>query len=338
MGPGFQRHARIPRPAARAGAAATTSSPAASAGWAAGPSAAPRILPLGLARKLPAGADIVSTPTFTPLARRRTNRQTLGLYFTDKKNPGKNPDRFQVPPVFGSISGIDIPAGESNYELTSKFTTPVDIDLIGVGAHMHYIGHTAKAHATFPDGTVKSLFYIDDWDFNWQGRYTYDQPIRLPAGTTVEGTVSFDNSAHQPANPSTPRAASSGDSSHREMGSVIFSASRERGKMRGSTRRPRPRRRRGPLMAERRLANAPAGAARGGLGRPIGAVLQGPPGTKGPSGGDGAADSAPASRSWTKTTTGNRAGRNRRPLPPLHPLHRHQQGRPSQQGGAQSPE
>ena len=83
--------------------------------------------------------------------------------------------------MFGSISGLDIPAGDSNYELKSKFTTPVDIDLIGVGAHMHYIGHTAKAHATLPDSTIKPLFYIDDWDFNWQGRYIYDEPIR-PAG------------------------------------------------------------------------------------------------------------------------------------------------------------
>lgn len=127
--------------------------------------------------------------------------------------------------MFGSISGLDIPAGESNYELKSKFTTPVDIDLIGVGAHMHYIGHTAKAHATLPDSTIKPLFYIDDWDFNWQGRYIYDEPIRLPAGTTVEGTVSFDNSAANPHNQfNPPRRVRWGLESSDEMGSVIFSA------------------------------------------------------------------------------------------------------------------
>ena len=191
-------------------------------GWAVG--GTPRILPLGLARKLPAGADIVLNSHFHPSGKEEDEQTTIGLYFTDKK-PERTLIGFQVPPVFGSISGIDIPAGESNYELTSKFTTPVDIDLIGVGAHMHYIGHTAKAHATLPDGTVKSLFYIDDWDFNWQGRYTYDQPIRLPAGTTVEGTVSFDNSATNPHNPfNPPRRIKWGLESTDEMGSVIFSA------------------------------------------------------------------------------------------------------------------
>ena len=191
-------------------------------GWAVG--GTPRILPLGLARKLPAGADLVLNSHFHPSGKEEEEQTTIGLYFTDKK-PDRTLIGFQVPPIFGSISGLDIPAGESNYELTSKFTTPVDIDLVGVGAHMHYIGHTAKAHATLPDGTVKPLFYIDDWDFNWQGRYTYEQPIRLPAGTTVEGTVSFDNSATNPHNQfNPPRRVRWGLESTDEMGSVIFSA------------------------------------------------------------------------------------------------------------------
>ena len=191
-------------------------------GWAVG--GTPRILPLGLARKLPAGADLVLNSHFHPSGKEEEEQTTIGLYFTDKK-PERTLIGFQVPPVFGSISGLDIPAGESNYELKSKFTTPVDIDLVGVGAHMHYIGHTAKAHATLPDGTVKPLFYIDDWDFNWQGRYVYDEPIRLPAGTTVEGTVSFDNSAANPHNQfNPPRRVRWGLESSDEMGSVIFSA------------------------------------------------------------------------------------------------------------------
>jgi hypothetical protein len=191
-------------------------------GWAVG--GTPRILPLGLARKLPAGADLVLNSHFHPSGKEEEEQTTIGLYFADKK-PERTLIGFQVPPVFGSISGIDIPAGDSNYKITSKFTTPVDIDLVGVGAHMHYIGHIAKAHATLPDGTVKRLFYIDDWDFNWQGRYTYDKQVRLPAGTTVEGTVAYDNSAENPFNPfNPPRRIRWGLESTDEMGSVIFTA------------------------------------------------------------------------------------------------------------------
>ena len=153
---------------------------AASAVWGLGSGGTPRILPLGLARHLPAGADLVLNSHLHPSGKEESEKTTIGLYFADKK-PDRTMIGFQVPPLFGSVSGLDIPAGEENYELTSSFTTPVDIELIGVGAHMHYLGHTAKATATLPDGTTKPLFYINEWDFNWQNNYFYENPVPWPA-------------------------------------------------------------------------------------------------------------------------------------------------------------
>ena len=191
-------------------------------GWAVG--GTPRILPLGLARHLPAGSDLVLNSHFHPSGKKESEKTTIGFYFA-KKKPDRTLIGFQVPPLFGSISGLDIPAGEKEYTLTSSFTTPVDIDVIGVGAHMHYLGHTAKATATFPDGTTKSLFYINDWDFNWQNNYFYQNPVRLPAGTKINGVVTFDNSENNPHNPSNPpRRVKWGLESSDEMGSVNFTA------------------------------------------------------------------------------------------------------------------
>ena len=191
-------------------------------GWAVG--GTPRILPLGLARHLPAGSDLVLNSHFHPSGKEESEKTTIGFYFA-KKKPGRTLIGFQVPPLFGSISGLDIPAGEKEYTLTSSFTTPVDIDVIGVGAHMHYLGRTAKATATFPDGTTKSLFYINDWDFNWQNNYFYQNPVRLPAGTKINGVVTFDNSENNPHNPSNPpRRVKWGLESSDEMGSVNFTA------------------------------------------------------------------------------------------------------------------
>lgn len=191
-------------------------------GWAVG--GTPRILPLGLARRLPAGSDLVLNSHFHPSGKEESEKTTIGFYFA-KKKPDRTLIGFQVPPLFGSISGLNIPAGEQNYKLTSSFTTPVDIDVIGVGAHMHYLGHTAKATATLPDGTTKPLFYINDWDFNWQNNYFYQNPVRLPAGTKINGIVTFDNSENNPHNPSNPpRRVKWGLESTDEMGSVNFTA------------------------------------------------------------------------------------------------------------------
>ena len=49
-----------------------------------------------------------------------------------------------------------------------------------------------------------NLFYIDDWDFNWQGIYGYQEPVNLPKGTVLRMKAVFDNSTANPRNPSSP--------------------------------------------------------------------------------------------------------------------------------------
>jgi hypothetical protein len=90
-------------------------------------------------------------------------------------------------------------------------------------AHAHYLGKEMKAIATFPDGTTKPMLWIKDWDFSWQDRYVYRQPIDLPKGTKIDVTITYDNSADNPHNPcSPPRRVRFGVQSYDEMGAVVF--------------------------------------------------------------------------------------------------------------------
>ena len=87
---------------------------------------------------------------------------------------------------------------------------------------MHLLGREMKVTATYPDGTVRPLIHIDDWDFHWQGNYTFAQPIPLPAGTRIDMVAVFDNSAEnlrQPNRP--PRPVSWGDGTTDEM-AIVF--------------------------------------------------------------------------------------------------------------------
>ena len=170
-------------------------------GWAVG--ATPRFLPVGLARPLAAGSDLILSTHFHPSGKVEHEKTTVGLYFA-KEAPSRSFTGFQIPPLYGSLSNIDIPAGESNYVVRDSFTLPIDIDLVSVGAHCHYIGKSMQAVATLPDGSSKKLFRIADWDFNWQGRYQYAEPIRLPAGTRIDAVITWDNSADNPRNPYDP--------------------------------------------------------------------------------------------------------------------------------------
>jgi hypothetical protein len=94
---------------------------------------------------------------------------------------------------------------------------------VSVGAHAHYIGKTMKMTATFPDGSIKTLLDIKDWDFAWQDRYFFENTIFLPKGTKLESEVSWDNSEGNPKNPSRPAIQVHwGEQTKDEMGAVTL--------------------------------------------------------------------------------------------------------------------
>ena len=187
-------------------------------GWAVG--SQPQRLPHGLALKLPKGADLVMQYHFHPTGKAETEESTIGLYFA-KSAPERTLSSLQFPPSYGLFAGLRIPPGDKTYSLKDSFVLPVDVEAIGVGAHAHYIAKRMKLTATLPDGQVKTLLAINDWDFAWQDRYIFQDYVSLPKGTRLDGEVSWDNSADNPRNPSSPPIEVTwGEQSKDEMGSV----------------------------------------------------------------------------------------------------------------------
>ncbi|MCB9888515.1 MAG: hypothetical protein H6836_02975 [Planctomycetes bacterium] len=197
-------------------------------GWAVG--GQPQHLPMGLARKLPKGADLILRSHLHPSGKAESEQTTLGLYFTDTP-PAHTMVGLQLPPAFGFAAGIDIPAGAKQFTIRDAFTLPVDASLLTVGGHAHYLCRTMQVKVTPPGGEPRSVFYIDNWAFNWQNRYQYREPVALRRGTKIEVTLTYDNSKDNPANPfDPPRRVRWGLQSTDEMGSVtlLMVARRER--------------------------------------------------------------------------------------------------------------
>ena len=187
-------------------------------GWAVG--GIPKKLPEGLAFYLPKGADLILSTHFHPSGKEETEVSTVGLYFSNEP-PKERFTAIQLPPVFGALAGVNIPAGESNYTKTDSFVLPVDVKAFGVSSHAHYLGKRMKMTATLPNGEMKELLSITDWDFSWQEQYRYKDFVYLPAGTRLDGEVVWDNSEDNPNNPNNPPIGVRwGRESADEMGSV----------------------------------------------------------------------------------------------------------------------
>lgn len=165
-------------------------------GWA--PGNMPSFLPDGIGRKLPAGSDIVMQVHYHSNGQVEDDITQIGIYFA------KKPIQKQLRLIPVAVRKLDIPAGEANHWVETTFTCPVDADVIFIAPHMHLLGRQFDMWMTLPDGTVKPLIKIDDWDFRWQDTYNYKQPIRIPKGAKVTLKARFDNSESNPRNPNSP--------------------------------------------------------------------------------------------------------------------------------------
>jgi hypothetical protein len=167
-------------------------------GWT--PGALPAVNPPDIPELLHGGADFVLQIHYHPTGRAETDRTRLALYFTDAA-----PKRRMMDIPLNS-SRIDIPPGERAYKVSDHFTVPVEVDVLGVIPHAHYVCRRMYAYAVLPDGTRRTLLEIPDWNFNWQQQYRYATPIRLPADTEVQMEFIYDNSSANPRNPNQPPA------------------------------------------------------------------------------------------------------------------------------------
>lgn len=76
--------------------------------------------------------------------------------------------------------------------------------LYAVNPHMHLLGKSMTAFAVVPMGDTIPLIRINNWDFNWQDFYTFDHSVFLPANTRVYISMTYDNTAANKNNPSSP--------------------------------------------------------------------------------------------------------------------------------------
>ena len=182
-------------------------------GWS--PGKAPFLEPADKAWTLEAGSDLVAQLHLLPSGKPEAIQPSIGLFFTDTP-----PTRAPLVVTLQSKT-IDIPAGQPDYTIEDRYVLPADIDVVTVYPHAHYLATDMKAFATLPDGSVTWLLWIKAWDFNWQDTYRYGSPLFLPKGTTLTMRYTYDNSDHNPRNPSHPaRRIHWGPQSSDEMGAL----------------------------------------------------------------------------------------------------------------------
>jgi len=157
--------------------------------------------PDGMALRMDKGTDLVLNTHLQPSGKEEPIQPSIGIYFTDQPAT-LHPMLLQMQ----NDAALDIPAGAKNFVVTDEFTLPIDVDLLAIYPHAHYLGKDMQATALLPDGSSKTLIHIKRWDLNWQAVYRYAEPVFLPKDTVVKMRYVYDNSEENTANPNHPPA------------------------------------------------------------------------------------------------------------------------------------
>jgi hypothetical protein len=165
----------------------------------------------GRAKLLRKGSAIVFEIHYNTTGKELTDYSELGIYFASQ------PPVERVLTITPADAGLAIPAGDANYSSHVTATLRHEAKLISLQPHMHLRGKAFEILARYPDGRVEALLRVPRYDFNWQTTYFLAKPLQLPAGTILEYTAWFDNSANNRFNPDPSTVVHWGDQSWEEM-------------------------------------------------------------------------------------------------------------------------
>jgi uncharacterized protein DUF3471/copper type II ascorbate-dependent monooxygenase-like protein len=166
----------------------------------------------GMAKKVPAGATIRFQVHYSKVAGSvQKDRSMVGFIFA-KEPPEKLMRTRAVANVF-----FEIPPNAERHKVIAYWKPSLDVNLYALMPHMHYRGVAMEYKVFYPDGRSEVLLNVPAYSFNWQMSYKPETPIRIPAGSKIQVTGYFDNSAKNKYNPDPSKAVRQGEPTYDEM-------------------------------------------------------------------------------------------------------------------------
>ncbi|MBI1287811.1 MAG: T9SS type A sorting domain-containing protein [Flavobacteriales bacterium] len=191
-------------------------------GWVPGQSA--KIYPANFGVRLPAGSNIIMQVHYPTTANGQSDQTKVNIRYSSNVTR----EVYINPPLNHATlneGALIVPANQTrtftcDYQVPNQF----DVTILDVAPHMHLIGKSISAWATTPTNQTIPLIEIENWDFHWQGFYEFRQPIKIPAGSVLHSSATYDNTTNNLNNPNNPpQLVTAGEATTDEMMLIYFS-------------------------------------------------------------------------------------------------------------------
>lgn len=174
--------------------------------------------PEGTAVRIPKGAKLSMQFHYVGVGAELFDETKIALYFADPKDIAHLKERL----VQAVSARVTIPPMEHDVRAHAQYTFEDAIVITGVRAKMNARGKNMKFSVEHPDGTMEDILSVPAYNYGWQPHYVLDEPVSVPAGSTVHVSGAFDNSVSNPFNPDPNAEVRSGLNSTDEMFTGYF--------------------------------------------------------------------------------------------------------------------
>lgn len=163
--------------------------------------------PANMGIKLAPNTDLVYEIHYSPNSKGQTDATSINLKFAEPQADMREVKTdlwlFHEEPML--LDGpLFIPANTKKtfHQMWNYF--PTDMSVLAVFPHMHRVGTSFKIFAMSREAGFMPIIDIPKWDFNWQGFYINQKPMKFPKSTTIFGEATYDNTMDNPDNPMKP--------------------------------------------------------------------------------------------------------------------------------------
>ena len=164
------------------------------------------LFPEGIGTTLPAASDLLIQVHYAPLPTDESDQSSVNIFYKQPDDPIIR--ELQRAP----ISPLDLDGGWFSFiiepDVVKTFHGTIEIDedisMVSVYPHSHYLGKNWELFAITPENDTINIIRINDWDFNWQGAYTFERMKKIPAGSIIHVYATYDNTTSNPYNPNFP--------------------------------------------------------------------------------------------------------------------------------------
>jgi mono/diheme cytochrome c family protein len=167
----------------------------------------------GVARRIPAGTNIVLQMHYTTIGQPVDDQTEIGVVLAKEPSTSlRQAGGGQIP-----NTTFAIPPGNPSYEVVARQVIANDTYLNTMYPHMHVRGKDVRYSIVYPDGREEVVLRVPKYDFNWQLEYKLAEPKLMPKGSTLVITAHYDNSTANKFNPDPTATVRWGDQTWEEM-------------------------------------------------------------------------------------------------------------------------